>query len=242
LLDKSLLILTELRVGKVTVSVGPLGLDCMHGITTIPEEIVSQYCHNERQYVSEKQPSPIQKTNSEGISKEKPAKPTVERIQPTSPTVIKPTVVESNRNRELLPLADLKRPEVESETHKSGDEIRNVEGLPKIEVGDANRQRDPVSATPYDWLWTLRLAQHGYRLGEIALIRGKQPDQVLSDLCAAMDANESVPIEQLFDRRTQIAIKEFRSSGSSTEEPPMIFMSFPMLWDFVKRWASQPKA
>jgi hypothetical protein len=61
LLDKSLLILTELRVGKVTVSVGPFGLDCMHGIATIPEEIISQYCHNERQSDSEKQPAPTQK-------------------------------------------------------------------------------------------------------------------------------------------------------------------------------------
>jgi len=163
-------------------------------------------------------------------------------VEPTIPVVFEPTEIEPKKNREPLPKVASKPPEVESEAQKSGDEIRNAEVLPTIEVGDANRQRDPMSATPHDWLWTLRLAQHGYRLGEIALIRGKQPDQVLSDLCAALEAKESVPIEQLFDRRTQIAIKDFRSSGSSTEEPPMIFMSFPMLWDFVKRWASQPKA
>lgn len=242
LLDKSLLILTELRVGKVTVSVGPFGLDCMHGIATIPEEIVGQYCNNERQSASEKQPAPPRKANGESSSSETPAERKVERAEPAIPVVFEPTEIEPKKNREPLPKATSKPPEVESETQKPGDEIRNAEVLPTIEVGDANRQRDPMSATPHDWLWTLRLAQHGYRLGEIALIRGKQPDQVLSDLCRALEEKESVPIEQLFDRRTQIAIKDFRSSGSSNEEPPMIFMSFPMLWDFVKRWASQPKA
>ena len=237
LLDKSLLILTELRVGKVTVSVGPFGLDCMHGIAIIPEEIIGQYCNNERQAAPENLTAVLTKSSFENNPMDTPGPPAAEPIEPeiSVPVLTK-------KNRESLSKSAVKKPEVALGSLKEEDEIRPTEVLPSIEVGDANRLRDSTSATPHDWLWTLRLAQHGYRLGEIALIRGKQPAQVLSDLCSALDAKEPVPIEQLFDRRTQIAIKDFRNSGSSAEEPPMIFMSFPMLWDFVKRWSGQPKS
>ncbi len=40
MLDTTLLLLTELRQGKVTVSVGPLGSSCMGGVQSYPEQVI----------------------------------------------------------------------------------------------------------------------------------------------------------------------------------------------------------
>jgi hypothetical protein len=117
-------------------------------------------------------------------------------------------------------------------------EIRSSDQLTIPHKSDANAIRDPMSPTTEDWHWSARLAQHGYRLGEIALIRGKQPDQVLEDLCKALDHKIKIPIDQLFDRRTQISMRELQASGSSGGEAPTSFSSFPRLWEFAKRWAN----
>ncbi|MFN7292040.1 MAG: hypothetical protein ACK5T6_15745, partial [Pirellula sp.] len=117
-------------------------------------------------------------------------------------------------------------------------EIRSTDQLTIPHKSDANALRDTLSPTTEDWHWSARLAQHGYRLGEIALIRGKQPDQVLEDLCKALDHKIKIPIDQLFDRRTQISMRELQASGSTGGAAPASFSSFPRLWEFAKRWAS----
>ncbi len=105
--------------------------------------------------------------------------------------------------------------------------VRPVDQISPPHKTDANAIRDPMSPTTEDWHWSARLAQHGYRLGEIALIRGKQPDQILEDLCKALDHNVKIPIDQLFDRRTQIAMRELQNAGPFTGTAPASFSSFP---------------
>ena len=90
-----------------------------------------------------------------------------------------------------------------------------------------------------DWRWTVRMVEHGYRLGEIALVRGKTPDAILEDLTRALNSGIRFAIDNLFDRRTQIALKELRDADSRTNTPPSGLQSYPSLWNFVQRWLEQ---
>jgi hypothetical protein len=91
-----------------------------------------------------------------------------------------------------------------------------------------------------DWQWTVRLARHGYRLGEIALIRGKTPDAILADLTIALQNEEPVPIDQLFDRRTYLSIMERKQVQGQVQDPsanpPPVLQVFAGLWPFVQAW------
>jgi hypothetical protein len=142
-----------------------------------------------------------------------------------------------SKSSEGLVSVDFENKSVSIESLSSNiDQIRSESEWLIAHSSDAGSVRDPLSPTIEDWRWTARLAQHGYRLGEIALIRGKQPDQILVDLCSALSANETVSLDHLFDRRTQIAIRELQSQGFIPNSPPAAFSSFPSLWDFMKRW------
>ena len=93
-----------------------------------------------------------------------------------------------------------------------------------------------------DWQWTLRMARHGYRLGECALIRGKTPDSILADLTVAMQSGEHVTIDQLFDRRTILAIKEIQANNGVSGHPPAVLQVFSSLWPFIQQWLKNNKS
>ena len=284
MLDTSLLLLTELRQGKVTVSVGPLGLACLGGNETYPDQVIgfihkssaaSSDVAEDQLLASQKNGEPGAKKTKEVVSKSEPLK--ADRIKPDRNEFEDVSDREKHdfANKTSFEQSDapnLVSPETsrdQSDVHGSEDltssspvakpiqpkpkvtnalrdespqevwaEIRSSDQLTNPHKSDANAIRDPMSPTTEDWHWSARLAQHGYRLGEIALIRGKQPDQVLEDLCKALDRKVKIPIDQLFDRRTQIAMRELQTSGLSVGAPPASFSSFPRLWEFAKRWAS----
>lgn len=117
---------------------------------------------------------------------------------------------------------------------------RGLSDLPSPRGGDAIQMRvdQPIIS---DWQWTLRMARHGYRLGECALIRGKTPDAILADLTVAMQSGEQVSIDQLFDRRTILAIKEIQAGNGVTGNggtgyPPAVLQVFSSLWPFIQQW------
>jgi hypothetical protein len=108
--------------------------------------------------------------------------------------------------------------------------------LPATNITDANQGREGTAPMMEDWRWTVRMVEHGYRLGEIALVRGKTPDAILEDLTRALNSGGRFAIDNLFDRRTQIALKELNESDSRTNTPPSGLQSYPSLWNFVQRW------
>ncbi len=215
LLEASILIQNELRAGKATLTVSPFGLECMHGIAAIPNEVLTLFCKNE---------------GSPGGTTTVPTPPSLSS-QERAPSVASPERAPSLSSQERGPGVS---PGV-AKAPPSETPGPHHDELPTPSIADAAAVRDPMVGTVQDWQWSLRLAQHGYRLGEIALIRGKQPDQILGDLCSALEAGSKVSIEQLFDRRTQIAIRDVARTEPSTE-PPLAFASFPRLWEFAKRW------
>jgi ATP-dependent DNA helicase RecQ len=115
------------------------------------------------------------------------------------------------------------------------DPVRPAGDLPSPAIGDASAVSTQRSMLE-DWQWTLRLVRHGYRLGECALIRSQNPDSILKDLLRALELRESFAIDQLFDRRTTLAIEELQRSGSIPNAPPSVFQVFPSLWTLVRRW------
>jgi ATP-dependent DNA helicase RecQ len=284
MLDTTLLLLTELRQGKVTVSVGPIGLACMSGSQVYPDQVIG-FIHKssiatsgiteDQTLATKKAGDSAAKKSKEIASKSKPlisdritsdcteveddAEPKTHDIarknqdeQIDAPNPASPA--DSHDRPEFYRLEGglasssvakpmPQNPKAASSTpdespQQEWAEIRSTDQLTIPHKSDANAIRDPMSPTTEDWHWSARLAQHGYRLGEIALIRGKQPDQVLEDLCKALDHKIKIPIDQLFDRRTQISMRELQASGSTGGAAPASFSSFPRLWEFAKRWAS----
>jgi hypothetical protein len=118
---------------------------------------------------------------------------------------------------------------------------RSSEELPIPQPTDAQSTATGASALS-DWQWTVRLVKHGYRLGEIALIRGKTPDGVLADLTIALQMEERFEIRSLFDARTFLTIEELAKSASLPEKPPTLLLVFSGLWDFVLEWLKVAKA
>ena len=219
-LDVGLLTLTELRVGKVTVSISDAGSKCLAGLEQVPAPLM-QYVH-QCQQAAEKgvtlivEPSSV---SSESWSESDSTATTATTA--TSATQSAPTVT--------VPIP--------SPTSLSDDElVRPIAKLPRADIRDASSGRDVSAPMIEDWRWTVRLVEHGYRLGECALIRGKTPDSILEDLTKAIQDGKRFTIEQLFDRRTQIAVKELRSTDVAMATPPSIFQSYPSLWRFIQRW------
>lgn len=113
--------------------------------------------------------------------------------------------------------------------------VRPLELLPPAESSDATKSSTGASVLS-DWQWTVRLVKHGYRLGEIALIRGKSPDGILADLTVALQLNEEFSIQALFDARTYLTIQELAASKTLPDRPPTLLLVFSGLWDFVFEW------
>lgn len=115
------------------------------------------------------------------------------------------------------------------------DTVRAADALPPEESSDASVHSTNQSILS-DWQWTLRLVRHGYRLGECALIRGKTPDGILADLTIALQMDQIVPLEHLFDTRTLLTIQELARQNSLPDRPPTMLLVFSGLWDFVQEW------
>jgi hypothetical protein len=115
------------------------------------------------------------------------------------------------------------------------DTVRSADALPPEESSDASLHATNQSILS-DWQWTLRLVRHGYRLGECALIRGKTPDGILADLTIALQMDQIVPLEHLFDTRTLLTIQELARQDSLPDRPPTMLLVFSGLWDFVQEW------
>lgn len=240
LLDHRVLELSKLKGDKVTVSLGVFGNDCLKSQKPFPEVVMEHVVDFSRKASA---PTKIKSTDplSSPAGATNASPPSVapsrkNQIDPVDVEIAKDFVVDQGSE-------SIHRPgnaSIHADTENfSEEDVRGFHEIPSAQTSPAVNVRDPSQPTVFDWHWTLRLVQHGYRLGEIAMIRGKVPDQILDDLCQAIDAKHQVPIDQLFDRRTQIAIREFRGSASHAEEPPIIFNAFPRLWDFVQRWARQ---
>ena len=216
-LDVGLLALTELRVGKVTVSISDTGSKCIAGQEPVPA-ILMQYVHQCQQASTLQNNTPVASN----------AVTTSINVPQPSQTVSLDSVLPV-RSPALNTPSDL-------DIDSSEEPVRPIAKLPRADSRDASSGRDVTAPMIEDWRWTVRLVEHGYRLGECALIRGKTPDAILEDLTKALQDGKRFTIEQLFDRRTQIAVKELSSSAAGLATPPSIFQSYPSLWRFIQRW------
>jgi len=230
-LDVGLLCLSELRVGKLTVSISETGNACIAGTQPIPGPLM-QYV-NQCIVAAEK----MAEQANERAATDKPAvrndglpARTVETPALTSPKTL-PVSRNSSSSTVATPV-----PVNENATPSSDALVRPLAHLPSAEATDASSGRDVTAPMIEDWRWTVRLVEHGYRLGECALIRGKTPDSILEDLTKALQDGKRFTIGQLFDRRTQIAVKELRDHFDREASPPSIFQSYPSLWRFIQRW------
>lgn len=212
-LDAGLLCLSELRVGKSTVSISDAGSGCIAGTQQIPA-LLMQYVH-QCILASDKAANQIVPVPLKSLER-------------TGPTLAK-TV-------ENIPLSTFSAETKVVASPSSEEPVRSMVHLPRADASDASSGRDVTAPTIEDWRWTVRLVEHGYRLGECALIRGKTPDSILEDLSKALQDGKRFTIEQLFDRRTQIAVKELRDNYDPHLSPPSIFQSYPSLWRFIQRW------
>ena len=230
-LDVGLLCLSELRVGKLTVSISETGTVCIAGTQPIPGPLM-QYVH-QCILAADK----MAEQANERVATDKPAARNdgLPSRAVETPTLTSTKTMAVSRNSPSLTLAT-QAPFNENASSSSDALVRPLAHLPPAEATDASSGRDVTAPMIEDWRWTVRLVEHGYRLGECALIRGKTPDSILEDLTKALQDGKRFTIGQLFDRRTQIAVKELRDHFDREASPPSIFQSYPSLWRFIQRW------
>ena len=234
-LDTGLLCLSELRVGKMTVSIADLGSQCITGSLPIPASLM-QFVHQCISAAAKLAETPSKETPKSSKQSDRsdssPPRSVIEKSGIEKRELAEPT---AKHTQPLPQPTDLPRKHIANDS--VGDElVRSLTELPVTRASDASAGRDVTAPMIEDWRWTVRLVEHGYRLGECALIRGKTPDSILEDLTKALQDGKRFTIEQLFDRRTQIAVKELRDSSTGTVTPPSIFQSYPSLWRFIQRW------
>ncbi|HUP78012.1 MAG TPA: hypothetical protein VM260_05560, partial [Pirellula sp.] len=222
MLDVGLFCLSELRVGKVTISISDSGNGCIAGIQQIPPRVLL-YVH-QCILAAEKSADPIVASQSTSLERNAPT-----LAMPSKHAVLVETFENSLALRTPAGTKEVMLP-------TSDEPVRPIAQLPRTDARDASSGRDGTAPMIEDWRWTVRLVEHGYRLGECALIRGKTPDSILEDLTKALQDGKRFTIEQLFDRRTQIAVKELRVNYDPQMSPPSIFQSYPSLWRFIQRW------
>ena len=220
MLDVDLLCISELRVGKVTVSISDQGRGLVAGTFEMPAKIMI-YVHQ----------CILAAEKANRIAVTAPFKP-----QEWSDPIETASAVKTSPKLEKPQPQSISIETKASAPTTSDEPVRPIAQLPRAVAGDASAGRDVTAPMIEDWRWTVRLVEHGYRLGECALIRGKTPDSILEDLTKALQDGKRFTIEQLFDRRTQIAVKELREQGDPQANPPSIFQSYPSLWRFIQRW------
>jgi ATP-dependent DNA helicase RecQ len=216
-LDVGLLDLTELRMTKVTVCVSEKGLACIAGTESVPEPLL-QYVH---------QCSRVSAIESDKHIDAPKLPAETKRPEQIEPKAVAPVEM---MNGKQASRAATKTDQVEDDRP-----VRSIENLPTAIVGDASQGRDMSAPMIEDWRWTVRLVEHGYRLGEIALVRGKTPDSILEDLTRALQDGRRFSIDNLFDKRTQIAVRELHGSGPANAAPNAL-QSYPSLWRFIQKW------
>jgi len=220
MLDVDLLCISELRVGKITVSISDQGRGLVAGTFEMPAKIMI-YVHQ----------CILAAEKANRLAATAPFKPQEWSDPGETVTALKTTLqIEKPQPKSLSVGTKEQAPSA------SDEPVRAIAQLPRAEASDASAGRDVTAPMIEDWRWTVRLVEHGYRLGECALIRGKTPDSILEDLTKALQDGKRFTIEQLFDRRTQIAVKELREHGDPQANPPSIFQSYPSLWRFIQRW------
>jgi ATP-dependent DNA helicase RecQ len=264
MLDHGLILLSELRMGKLTLSVSQLGIQCKTESDAIPIPVVAFIAQAQSPSVlprkdlpppnsttavepvaSKIAPKSTAKSNAQAASKHgslhqaadhgsEAASPQTASPQAALPPVYPTELAQEREPAEKNAIVEKRAPAAEDENVL----VRPWDGLPAAAEGDAAKSsvNQPIIA---DWQWTLRMVRHGYKLGECALIRGKTPDAVLADLTVAMQSGEHVSIEHLFDRRTLIAIKELRADPVRALEPPAVLLVFASLWPFVRLWLNR---
>lgn len=224
MLETQLILQSELRMGKLTVSITPTGKDIIDEKTSIPQSVLDFVVTANR---GDTKRSDVKKKS---IAKDSPA---IEAVGTA------PDRKNSDRRDDDIELQNGFSTHVETDASESFDSVRALNAIPSPNSNDAVASRDSSIPIVEDWRWTLRLVAHGYRLGECALIRGKTPDSILSDLCNALRAGQKVSIDHLFDRRMQIAIRELQTMSTLPDHPPAIFQALPSLWPFVQQLISR---
>ena len=228
-LDLGLLDLSELRVNKVTVCVSEKGKRCLEGTEPIPEPLM-KYVHHCIS-VADKGPKKREQESLTAASTTSPA-PLPATLHTPLPSAQPMPSAQPKSFTQPIPLP----PPSKTEDDRP---VRSLDALPVANVLDARKGREGGAPMMEDWRWTVRMVEHGYRLGEIALIRGKTPDAILEDLTHALNNGSRFAIDNLFDRRTQIALRELQESDSRTNVPPSGLQSYPSLWNFVQRWLAK---
>ncbi len=237
LLVQQLIQQSEIRMGKLTVSITELGLRCKDSATEIPPTILDHIGRAMGLIVTPPPQRPAPAIKADRNTKDRTPKDQSPKDQSPKDRSPMPIIVPPS-----APVASLNAARDPQE--KSDPPFEPVErlacDLPVPNVADAAAAKvdQPIL---HDWQWTLRLVRHGYRLGECALIRGKSPEAILADLSVAMEYEENVPIDQLFDRRTALAIADLQREPTLPTHPPAVLQVFSGLWPFLQQWLRRAK-
>jgi hypothetical protein len=223
MLEQHVIQQTEIRLGKMTVSITELGTQCCQSAEPIPLTLLEFVAHAIASVHSDPDPSP------------NVANATIGDVTPQTPEMSRTKQPRGDQPPRIELPPRIEQPPSNEQYQGDENPVRPASELPSVSLGDAIGVSSP-RAMLEDWQWTLRLVQHGYRLGECALIRRQNPDFILKDLLVALENHESFAIDHLFDRRTVLAIEELRRSGSIPNAPPPVFQVFPSLWPLVHRW------
>jgi ATP-dependent DNA helicase RecQ len=210
LIEHQLVTPLELKLGKQTIAITELGKACIQTADSIPGPVLD---FTAAAWTASTEPdaefdaAPLTGKQRDAVWTEKPAPESTPASAPES---------------------------TPASTEKI-DTVRSADALPPEESSDASLHATNQSILS-DWQWTLRLVRHGYRLGECALIRGKTPDGILADLTIALQMDQIVPLEHLFDTRTLLTIQELARQDRLPDRPPTMLLVFSGLWDFVQEW------
>jgi ATP-dependent DNA helicase RecQ len=231
LIEQKLLSQIELKIGKQTIIISELGKKCIQDPDSIPTEVLQL---TTSAWIASSDPE----TQLDANPPTGKQRDTVWSSGPNSPPEESPTHPE--------PASSVVASETTTspnavDVQSQPDALRPASALPMPTSSDAAKEATNQSILA-DWQWTLRLVRHGYRLGECALIRGKTPDGILADLTIALQMDENVPLEHLFDTRTLLTIQEIASLKSLPDRPPTMLLVFSGLWDFVQEWLKSKRA
>ena len=244
LIEQKLLSQIELKIGKPTIIITELGKKCIRDADSIPADVL-QFTTNA--WIASTDPEsaldinpPTGKQRDTVWSTPRatpPTNPPFESATPAEPTESPTTRTSSaeQNTHQASANRDTFKPDTDLTDTVNPEFVRGADKLPQPTASDAAKEATNQSILA-DWQWTLRLVRHGYRLGECALIRGKTPDGVLADLTIALQMDENVPLDHLFDTRTLLTIQELASHNSLPDRPPTMLMVFSGLWDFVQQW------
>jgi ATP-dependent DNA helicase RecQ len=94
----------------------------------------------------------------------------------------------------------------------------------------APKNLPPQASLSSDWQWTVALVTKGFTITEIAAIRRKTIDEIISDLTDAANAGTEVSIQKLLDQRSLIALESARTSSSQPTSEHAVFRERPALF------------